>query len=323
MDPQRQKVSVAWLSVISNTALVIIKLIVGLWIGAVSIISEAIHSAVDLMAAIIALFSVKKSGKPADKEHPFGHGKVENISGTVEALLIFIAAGWIIFEAVKKLLHPEPVELLGLGMGVMLFSSLVNIVVSQMLFKVGKKTDSIALQADAWHLRTDVYTSAGVMFSLAVIWVGNRLLPGTTLQWLDPVAAIGVALLITRAAYKLTIQSARDLIDVTLPSHEENLIRQIIIEQHPTIHGFHKLRTRKAGNVRFIEFHMKLDPQMTVEESHRVTVDTNRIIDEHFPGSSVNIHVEPCDGSCDRDCTGGCLLSEKERCTIRKQRNDR
>ncbi len=319
IELQRQKLSVAWLSVISNTTLVILKLIAGFWMGAVSIISEAIHSAVDLIAAAIALFAVKKSSKPADQEHPFGHGKVENISGTIEALLIFLAAGWIIFEAFKKLLHPEPVGFLGLGVAVMLLSSIVNVIVSHMLFTVAKRTDSIALLADAWHLRTDVYTSASVMFSLAIIWIGNSLFPNITLLWLDPIAAIAVALLITHTAYKLTIQSVRDLIDAALPSQEKNMIRQIIIEQHPTIHGFHKLRTRRAGNVRFIEFHVKVDPKMTVEESHQVTIDTNRTINEHFPGSSVIIHVEPCDGSCDRECTGGCLLSENDRMIIRQK----
>jgi len=320
MDVQKQKLSVAWLSVLSNTTLVIIKLVIGLWIGAVSIISEAIHSAVDLVAAVIALFSVKTSGKPADPEHPFGHGKIENISGSIEALLIFVAAGWIIFEATEKLLHPEPVGLIGLGVAVMFFSSLVNVFVSQMLFRVARKTDSVALLADAWHLRTDVYTSAGVMFSLAAIWIGERLVPGTALQWLDPVAAIGVALLIVKTAYNLVIQSARDLLDAALPSEEKNLIRRIIAEQRPDVHGFHKLKTRKAGNVRFIEFHMKVDPQMTVEASHQITVDITGIIHEHFPGSHVTIHVEPCDGTCDTDCTAGCLLSAEERRAVRERK---
>src|SRR5512136_1708331 len=148
MDAQRQKSAVAWLSVISNTALVTGKLIIGLLIGSVSVISEAIHSGVDLLAAVIALFAVKTSHRVADEDHPFGHGKVENISGTIEALLIFLAAGWIIYEAAHKLIRPEPLEAVGWGVGVMLVSSIANIVVSQMLFKVGRETDSMALQAD-------------------------------------------------------------------------------------------------------------------------------------------------------------------------------
>ena len=149
----KQKSNVALLSVISNTSLVILKLIVGVMIGSVSVISEAIHSGVDLLAAIIALFAVRKSAKPADEDHPFGHDKVENISGTVEALLIFLAAGWIIFEAVKKLIEPEPLDEAGWGIAVMLLSVAANIFVSKKLFSVGEETDSVALKADAWHLR--------------------------------------------------------------------------------------------------------------------------------------------------------------------------
>ena len=222
----KRKSSVALLSVTSNTALVLLKLTVGIVIGSVSVISEAIHSGVDLLAAVIALFAVRTSGKPADTEHPFGHGKVENISGTVEALLIFLAAGWIIFEAVKKLRNPEPLEDVSWGVAVMTVSSAANILVSRSLFKVGKETDSVALQADAWHLRTDVYTSAGVMAGLAIIWIGKLVLPGTDLDWVDPVAAIGVALLIIKAAYKLTVESSRDLLDVSLPKDEVDMHKE-------------------------------------------------------------------------------------------------
>ncbi|MEN6375455.1 MAG: cation diffusion facilitator family transporter [Smithella sp.] len=167
----------ALLSVISNSALVTMKFVVGLVIGSVSIISEAIHSGVDLLASIIALFSVKTSSKPADKNHSFGHGKIENISGTVESLLIFAAAGWIIYEAFQKISKPAPIDNLGWGIGVMLTSSVVNIIVLQRLFKIGRETNSIALQADAWHLRTDVYTSAGVMIGLVLMWCGQLFFP--------------------------------------------------------------------------------------------------------------------------------------------------
>lgn len=312
-DIQRQKAGVAWLSVISNTILVITKIIIGVWIGSVSVISEAIHSAVDLIASLITLFSVKTSGKPADSEHPFGHGKIENISGTVEALLIFLAAGWILYEAIGRLLHPEPIQLLSWGIGIMCFSSAANLIVSEMLFKVGKKTDSIALLADGWHLRTDVYTSAGIMFGLGFIWSGKWIFPETDLQWVDPVIAITVALIIIRTAYRLTVHSIRDLIDASLPSHEEDEIRKIIGAMYPKVHGFHELRTRKAGNTRFIEFHMKVDSKLTVEDSHSIAEEASATIKEHFPGSHVNVHVEPCDGRCESDCLKGCLLSEEER----------
>ena len=313
MDSQRRKMKAAIISVVSNTTLTIMKLIVGLMIGSVSIMSEAIHSGVDLLASLIATFSVRTAGIPADRQHPFGHGKAENISGTVEALLIFLAAGWIIYESVTKLLHPKPIDSVGWGIGVMLVSTLVNIAVSGMLFKVAKETDSIALEADAWHLRSDVYTSIGVMVSLTVILISHRIFSNPDIHWLDPVAAIGVALLIIRAAYKLTIQSAGDLMDVTLPADEEMWIRDLIAAHRPVIHGFHRLRTRKAGNFRFIDFHIKVDPEMSVEDSHNITDELSKSIEKQFPKSSITVHTEPCDGKCIGDCLVGCLLPDKER----------
>jgi cation diffusion facilitator family transporter len=316
MDFQDSKVNVARFSVLSNTALVVMKVAVGLPIGSVSIISEAIHSGVDLLASLITTFSVSKSSMPADVEHPFGHGKVENISGTVEALLIFLAAAWIIYEAIKKLLNPEPIEYASWGVGVMSISALVNVVVSRMLFKVAGETDSIALAADAWHLRTDVYTSAGVMASLALIWLGHLVSPAANLYWLDPVAAIAVALFIMGAAYRLTLQSAQDLMDVKLPAEEEAWIQQLIMTQKSVIHGFHLLRTRKAGNYRFVDFHIKVDPSMSVEDSHKIADELSSRIENHFLNTNVTVHIEPCDGRCDDDCLPGCLLPENEQKSV-------
>jgi cation diffusion facilitator family transporter len=315
-----RKARIAALSVFSNATLVALKLVVGLVIGSVSVVSEAIHSAVDLLAAVIALFSVRTSSLPADREHPFGHGKIENVSGTVEALLIALAALWIIAEAVGKLMHPAPLETVGWGVGVMLFSAIVNTVVSQMLFKVGRETDSIALQADAWHLRTDVYTSAGVMASLALIWLVGRIRPELNLSWLDPVAAIGVALLILKASYDLTVQSARDLLDVHLPESEVEWIRRCIQEHHAVVHGFHDLRTRKAGHFRFVEFHLKVEPRMSVADSHEIARELKLHIEDHFPGTTVTIHVEPCDSRCVDKCVAGCLLSEGQRQAAGRER---
>ena len=312
-ERNKRKSNVALLSVISNTSLVILKLVVGTMIGSVSVISEAIHSGVDLLAAIIALFAVRKSGKPADEDHPFGHGKVENISGTVEALLIFLAAGWIIFEAVKKLRNPEPMDDAWLGIVVMLISVMANIIVSKNLFKVGKETDSIALMADAWHLRTDVYTSLGVFGGLAVIFAGGLVLPGVDLRWVDPVAAIGVALLIIRAAYHLTVESARDLVDVGLPFEEVDDVRRHIRAFAPTIRGFHRLRTRKAGSSRFVEFHIRVDASMSVDESHRIADMITCSIKQHYPGTTVTIHIEPCNCAMAKEGSCGCLLSEQEK----------
>jgi cation diffusion facilitator family transporter len=317
MNVQQEKIRAAGLSVVSNTFLILLKVAVGLAIGSVSILSEAVHSAVDLLAAGIALFSVRTSSIPADTRHPFGHGKVENLSGVVEALLIFLAAGWIIVEAVERILHPRPLGYVTWGIAVMLVSAAANYAVSERLFRVGRAADSVALTADAWHLRTDVYTSAGVMAGLGAIWLGNAFFPRLDLHWLDPAVALAVALLILRAAWHLTLQSARDLMDVQLPESEEAWIREQIVAHRPVIHGFHRLRTRKAGNFRFVEFHIKVDPEMSVQVSHRITEELTRAIEGHFPSASVTIHTEPCDGDCVGNCLTGCLLTEDRRRSVR------
>jgi len=313
VEADQRKRQVALLSVISNTTLVVLKLAVGLAIGAVSVISEAIHSGVDLIASGIAWYSVRTSGIPADREHPFGHGKIENISGTVEAILIFLAAGWIIYEAAQKIISPEPLGMAAWGVAVMLLSAVVNTFVSRKLFRVGRETDSVALIADGWHLRTDVYTSAGVMAALAVIWTADLFAPEVDLHWVDPAAAIGVALLIIKAAWDLTRQSARDLLDVQLPGEEIAWIESLILQRTPVVKGYHQLRTRKSGHFRFVEVHIKVDSGMTVEASHRITQEFAREIRERFPGASVTTHIEPCDGSCGPRCLEGCLLTEGER----------
>ena len=312
-EKDRRKSNVAMLSVLSNASLMTLKLVAGALIGSVSVISEAIHSGMDLLAAIIAFFAVRKSGKPADEDHPFGHGKVENISGTVEAILIFIAACWIIFEAIKKLRNPEPIDGAWLGIAVMLISVVANIFVSRRLFKVGKETDSVALIADAWHLRTDVYTSVGVFGGLVVIMAGGFVFPGADLRWVDPAAAIGVAILIIKAAYHLTVESARDLVDVGLPTEELEEVSKHIKAFAPTIRGFHHLCTRKAGACRFVEFHIRVDASMSVDESHRIADMITCSIKQHYPGTAVTIHIEPCNCTMSKDGSCGCLLSENQR----------
>ncbi len=307
-----QKTQVALLSVISNTLLVSLKLIVGIIIGSVSIISEAIHSGIDLIAAIIAFFAVKTSGKPADKEHPFGHGKFENISGTVEAILIFVAAIWILYESIHKLINPSLMEMAEMGVIIMFISTTANLFVSKMLFKVGRETDSVALLADAWHLRTDVYTSAGVMIGLGIIWLGKLFFPSLNLTWVDPVAAIFVALLITKAAWDLTADSVKDLLDTSLSPDEEELIRNYIKDVSSLAYGFHGLKTRKAGGHRFIEFHLAVNPDISVKESHAISDKIEGIILEHFPRADIIIHIEPCDGTCEINCISGCMTPERQ-----------
>lgn len=308
-DINSAKADVVILSVASNTALMVFKLTVGLLIGSVSVLSEAIHSGIDLVAALIAYFAVRSSAQPADKDHHYGHGKFENISGFIEAILIFLAAAWIIYEAVGKLLHPQPIELIGWGILVMALSSFVNMAVSQMLFKAGNTTDSIAIKADAWHLRTDVYTSMGVMAGLAMIWLIELVWTGHHVHWIDPLAAIVVALMIIKAAYDLTVQSLGDLLDESLPADDNRKIAELIKRQGEVI-SFKYLRTRKAGAVKFIEFDILVPAAMSVEKAHLLTDYISADIEGALARTKVTIHIEPCDKKCPRECVLNCVLTK-------------
>jgi len=284
----------AALSVVSNTTLVIAKLAAGLWTGSVSVISEAVHSGLDLAAALIALFSVRRSSQPPDEEHRYGHGKIENLSALVEALLIFVAVGWIVAEALRKLLGGAEVASLGVGFVVMAVSGLVNYAVSEHLFRVGRKADSLALQADALHLRTDVYTSAGVALGLAVIHF-------TGASVLDPVIALGVAVLILKAAWDLVLKALGPLLDVRLPAQEEQALRDIVESFRDEYVEFHKLRTRKAGPERHIDLHLVVHPDRSLADAHDLADRIEQAIEEHWDRTSVLIHMEPCRA---RDCSG-------------------
>jgi len=303
------KESTARLSVLSNTSLVVMKFVVGIAIGSVSIISEAIHSSMDLIAALIAFFSVRKSAEPPDAQHEFGHGKFEDISGLIEALLIFIAAVLIIWEAGQKLLGESSElvnpELLIWGIAVMGISALVNWYVSNRLFKVAKQSESIALESDAWHLRTDVYTSLGVFTGLILI----RL---TGIAILDPLIAIGVAIVIMKAAYDLTRRSLSDLIDHSIPPADEKRIQEIICDHASIYAGFHDLKTRRSGPEIFIEFHLVLPGDISVLQSHDLADHLESDLKTEFPRANITIHAEPCNEGCTR-CGSFCTYYNKNK----------
>ena len=279
----------ARLSIWSNTALIILNTIVGLISGSVSIISEAVHTLIDLMAAVMAFYSVKIAEKPADESHPFGHGKFENISGVVEALLIFVASGWIIYHAVTRLIEGEQIigdQGLTLGFIVMMVSAVVNLIVSRKLYKVARETDSIALKADALHLSTHVYTSAGVGISLAVIYF-------TGWHFLDPIAAIVVASYILKEAFEILIEAFKPLADASLPEAEVIIIDQTIRSKLGAGIDYHMLRTRKAGSDREVDFHLEVPGDMSVSDSHELCDDIEHQLQIKLPNLKVTIHVEP------------------------------
>lgn len=280
------KQGAAALSIASNSSLVILKLIVGIVSGSVSIISEAAHSATDLAASLMAFFSVRAADLPADAEHPFGHGKIENLSGVVEAALIFLAAIYIVYESLTRLLNPHKLVIEPtLGIVVMAFSVIVNTIVSRLLFKVARETGSVAIEADGHHLSTDVWTSIGVLTGLILIKITGKMI-------IDPIIALVVAILILRVSLRLTREAGAPLVDVRLPRQEVDLISDIVLSE-PQIIGFHKLRTRRAGTERQIDLHIIVPQQLTIFEAHDLAEKMEDRIRTALGGANVVTHVEP------------------------------
>ena len=301
MDASERKLSVAGLSVASNTLLVCVKLVVGLLMGSIGVVSEALHSGIDLVAALIARYSVKRSAEPADSDHRYGHGKFENLSGLLEGILIFVAAGVIIYEAADKILAPIEVGFLEAGMAVMALSVIVNVIVSSKLMAVAKETDSLALEADALHLKTDVWTSLGVLVALGVIYV-------TGFEILDPMIALFVAALIIRAAFDVSKRSSEGLLDKSLPEGEIARIEHVLEKYTDRYLEYHRLRARKMGSERQIDLHLTVPHRMTVKESHDLVDELEKDLRAEFPESVTVVHVEPCETSCEE-----CKMVAEER----------
>ena len=279
------KTGAARVSVFSNTVLVLLKLVAGIFTGSVSIISETAHSAVDLLAALIAYVAVANSDKKPDKKHTYGHGKIENLSGAIEALLIILAAFWIVYEAVQKLTKPEMPEYLEYGIAVMLISIIINYFVSKNLLQVARRTQSQALEADALHLQADIWTSVGVLLGLVAIKL-------TGLYWLDPLIAVIVALIIFKAGYNMTLKNVYELIDVALPEEEQQIIKNIL-DKNPVIKGYNHIHSRRSGSKRLIELYILLDGSLALKEAHLICDEVENELKTVFEPCEVTIHPEP------------------------------
>ncbi|HTZ53251.1 MAG TPA: cation diffusion facilitator family transporter [Spirochaetia bacterium] len=284
----------ARLSILSNTLLILLKLAVGILSGAVSIISEAIHSLMDLAAAVMAFFSIRVAQRPADAGHPYGHEKVENVSGVVEAILVFVAAALIVVGAVKKLVRREPIQHLELGVAVMLVSGIVNTVVSRILYRVAHQEQSVALEADALHLKTDVYSSVGVAGGLLVIVLLTRVLSIPWAVYLDPVVAIVIAILILFESWKMLKKAFGPLLDTSISAGELAAV-EASVARHPET-ALHAVRTRRAGGKKHIDFHLTVPAGMSVRESHDLCDAIEQELEARLSNTSVLIHIEPREG---------------------------
>ena len=295
----------AKLSIVSISLLILMKVIASILTGSIGIRADAVHSTLDLVAAVIAFIGIKVSAKPADERHPYGHGKAENISAVLVAGLIFIAAGTIVYEAIKRLIVGVPLEMIGVGIYVTAAAIVINMLISWYVLRVSRSTDSLALEASGRHMLTDVLSSVAVLIGLVVVQL-------TGLTVLDSIVALGVAAIIAKSAYGILRKSFGGLIDVKLPEDEENMIRSAITEHIGELVDYHQLRTRKSGDQRYVDLHIVMPKNITLEEAHRMCDHLEQDIKSKLQNASITIHVEPCSEECD-ECPVPPELREKER----------
>lgn len=279
----RRKRGAAWLSVCANAGAMLLKLAAGLVTGSSAILSEAAHSFSDLLAAVIALFSVRAADRPADRTHPFGHEKIEHVSGVVEGALIIVAAGGVVLLALTH--FGDPVAHSGLGIAVMLGTAAVNVVVGRRVRRVSRETHSAALEADAAHLSADVVTSLGAAGALVLVAV-------TGINELDAIVACLIAVAVARTGVRLVVAGTRVLVDVAIPPDEVAIVHEVL-DGAPEVRGWHRLRARQAGAVRHIDLHLLVDPEMSVAHAHAITDAIEAELEQRLGGADVVIHIEP------------------------------
>jgi cation diffusion facilitator family transporter len=284
------KVRTAALSVISNATLILLKLFAGTITGSVAILTEAVHSSIDLVASIVAFFSVRKADEPADESHRYGHEKIENLAAAIEGILILVGSAAIAFEAIRHLINHGRVQTVGVGIAVIGVSLAVNVTVSVRLARAAKRTGSPALAGDAAHLGTDALTSAAVLVGLVLVQV-------TGAEWIDPVVALAVAVVVVTTGVRLLTQSSRVLVDESLPPSEIEAIREALEAVSASgVVGYHELRTRRAGSRRYVDLHVQFKAGTSLEDAHRVAHELQDLIGDHLAGSTdVLIHLEPED----------------------------
>ena len=288
----RKKQSVAKSSVWAAFGLVAMKAVVGILTGSLGILAEALHSGLDLVAALVTWFAVRISSKPADREHLYGHGKYENISALFETLLLLITCLWIIHAAIMRLVGKEvDVIVNAWSFLVMAISIIVDISRSRMLFKAAKKYNSQALEADALHFSTDIWSSAVVIFGLLCVAVGDWFPNLVFLRYADAVGAIVVGLIVIEVSWKLGVRTIRALLDTAPSGLEEQIIR--VAEEVPGVINCHHVRLRAAGAQIFVELHVLMDGGKSLRDAHRLTEDIERAIRVISPDADVTVHPEP------------------------------
>jgi cation diffusion facilitator family transporter len=283
------KPAAAAVSIASNSLLIALKLAAAAITGSVAILSEALHSMVDLVASVIAFVSVRRADEPADVEHPYGHEKLESLAASIEGMLILVGAALIVYEAVHRLAVGAEIDSLGVGIAVIGFSALANGAVSVFLSRQARRHGSPALAGDAAHLGTDALTSVGVLIGLALVQL-------TGVDAIDSAVAIAVAFAIVAAGVRILRRSASALVDEAPPPAEMDRIEEAIARARsgtPEIVGYHKLRARTAGRRTYIDLHVQFRSGTTLEQAHELAHQLRDAIEGELGDAEVLIHVEP------------------------------
>jgi len=279
-----EQLAAARLSLFANMFLVLIKVSAGIASGSLSVLSEGVQSFLDILASAAILWTLRKAYEPPDREHPWGHGKLENLVSLVQIALILVGAGGILFAAWHRL-GSAYVPHFDWGIAALSISLLVDWGVSHRVEKVAKKSGSAALHAEAVHLRSDMYSCAGVLGGLVLAWI-------THWSWLDPAIAALMALVIIASAIKLMRDTVRPLMDEKLPPEEEAAIRKVL-DADARVLNYHRLRTRRAGSLRHMDVHILLDDALSFSQSHAIAEDVEHSIRGALPGTDVIVHAEP------------------------------
>lgn len=282
--------------------LILLKAVVGWLTGSISVIAQAADSLLDLISGIAAYSAIRIATTPADEEHPYGHGKAEDLGGLAQGLLIFSASALIIYSSARRIMEGSRVEFALAGSGVMLVSIVVSIVLSRYIRKVARATASITLEANARNIAADVYSALAVLVGLLIVFL-------TGISFIDSIVAIGVALYILRIAYITIAESLSGLIDTRLDIAQEAVIKAILKEHGQQVVSFHKLRTRRVGRQPYIDLHMVVAKDISVERAHEISEHIEEEIRNRLPDASVITHIEPCNDDCE-----GCAIV----CSIRR-----
>jgi cation diffusion facilitator family transporter len=277
----------AWLSVVAALATIVLKTIAWWATGSVGLLSDALESIVNLAAALLALTMLRVAASPPDENHPYGFSKAEYFAAGIEGALIVLAAAGILASAIPRLIEPQPLDSPGLGLGLSVAASGINLAVGLLLIRIGRQHHSIALEADGHHLMSDVWTSAGVVIGVALVFVTGWLR-------LDPLVALGVAAHIVWTGLRLMRRSWRGLLDAAIPSEDTGEVTKLFAEYSKRYGvSFHALRTRQAGKRRFISFHFLVPDAWTVAQAHRLSEEIEERIRSLVPHASIFTHIEP------------------------------